>query len=271
MNMRNRLLVIFSIVLLTSGCKKEEKAIIPRLKNCYINALQFTDDPRYFNIPEIRIDGSLIGSPGILFSYQNGKVSRSTGGLLMVGFGPLMLTDLPYDSLVYAANSVLVYSKPFSPYLVMQTEDPDSPTIYEYYKDGRLKAIIRRDQSAVHYSYQDDMIKEVNLNGGIDRNFYFENGNLIKITKKIELPDLNYYSLKEILFQDYDNNPNPFKGLFHLPGAFFRAFSVNNFTRIIINEYHSTDNVNFEQFYKSDCWYRPGYNEAGYPMFGEYE
>jgi YD repeat-containing protein len=269
--MIKRLFLFFILGLLAGSCKKEEKTVEPRLMNCEINFLRFADDPRYFHRSEYEIDISFDGSPGILYTYENGKVARSTGGITMMGFGSLWLTMISYDSLVYAGNRVMVYGKPFSPYLITQTEDPDRPTIYEYDKDGRLTAIIRRDQSVVNYSYQGDIIAEVNPMNGSVRNFYFDNGNLIKIVRKTGSPELSYYHLREILLQDYDDNPNPFKGLFHLPGAFFRAFSENNYAKITISDYSSTDNVIFEQYYQSVSWRTLTYNEAGYPLFGVYE
>jgi len=36
---------------------------------------------------------------------------------------------------------------------------------------------------------------------------------------------------EEIIFQDYDQKPNPFKNMYHVTGAFYRAFSKNNYTR----------------------------------------
>jgi YD repeat-containing protein len=269
--MKNKLLLLLTVVFLTVACKKDETTVLPRLKNCETRYLNFQNDPRYFNRSDISFDISLDGSPGIQFTYKNGRVIKSTGGIIMMGFGQLWVTTSVYDSLVYSGNKVLVYSKPFSPYLVTQTEDPDKPTIYEYDKNNRLTAIIRRDQSAVNYSYQDDMITEVSTVNGNVRNFYFENGNLIKITAKTVSSGHSYYHLKEIFLQDYDDNPNPLKGLFHLPGTFFRAFSDNNYSKISIKDYSSTDNINFELYNDSNYWITLTYNEAGYPMFGEYE
>ena len=269
--MTNKLLIIIALALLAVSCKKEETNSLPRLKNCELDYLNFGDDPRYFYRNEINFDFSVNEGSGIIYTYKNNKVIKSTGGIAMIDFGKLFVWQFTYDSLVYADNKVMVYSKPFSPYAIPGIEDTSRPTIYEYDKDGRLKTIIRRDESAIKYTYQEDMISEVHQSTNTFRNMYFENGNLVKITRKYENPALNYYSLREILLQDYDSNPNPLKGLFHLPGTFFRAFSDNNYTKISVNDYHSADNVNFELSSSSSYWRTFTYNEAGYPMFGVYE
>ena len=98
-------------------------------------------------------------------------------------------------------------------------------------------------ESEYFYKYKENLIQEI-LNDKVNRTFYFTNNNLSKVEQIIY--SLDYSTIrgkKELIFSDYDNNENFLKGLFFINGAFYKAFSDNNFKTI---EYKTYDYINDE-------------------------
>ena len=76
---------------------------------------------------------------------------------------------------------------------------------------------------------------------------------------------------REIHFEDYDTNPNPLEGKFYIIGAFYRAFSKNNFTKYTIKYYLSFDGATLELFEFHTYSIPLTYDNFGYPLIGQYE
>lgn len=81
----------------------------------------------------------------------------------------------------------------------------------------------------------------------------------------------SYYYKKEIIFQDFDNKPNPLKGLYYLTGAFYRAFSANNYSACTINQYMRMTDGKIEKIGSYSFSIPILYTTDGYPKFGDYE
>ena len=75
---------------------------------------------------------------------------------------------------------------------------------------------------------------------------------------------------KEILFTEYDDRPNPLKNKFYILGAFYRAFSKNNYVKVSINEYDWIDGVFVKnQIFSFTVPFQ--YTAEGYPVYGDYQ
>jgi hypothetical protein len=121
------------------------------------------------------------------------------------------------------------------------------------------------------YHYSKDKITETINDEFTNRTFYFEHGNLSKVLSEKYDNHGVLISVDEILFQDFDHNPNPLKARFYLSGAFFRSFSENNYQRYVRNSYFRSPDSTMTLIYSGSFAYPFTYNSSGYPMFGEYE
>jgi len=104
-----------------------------------------------------------------------------------------------------------------------------------------------------------------------EQNFFYENDNLIRTETLIE----NFAGIvtkrRIDTFEDFDNFKNPFKELFFLNGAFFRAQSKNNYTKHKLIE--ETLNTNTNQWIETINIiqnYQFEYFENDFPIIGEY-
>ena len=121
------------------------------------------------------------------------------------------------------------------------------------------------------YAYADNQIIETDAAGRIRRKFYFENDNLAKIVSQFNNSQGNVVLKEEIIFQDYDQKLNPFKNMYHVTGAFYRAFSKNNYTSYTINQFGLLIDGSFGILNTYSSWLSILYNAEGYPLFGVYE
>jgi hypothetical protein len=268
-------IIPFIFILTIFSCKKENiTAPVHNLKNCAVEYLNFKDDNKYFN------NSSMVFSPNdvlktiVSFKYKDNRVIQATGGFINApsgtNFSNLAFSTDVYDSIVYADNSIFVYTKPDVIYSFF-SDNPKNPTVYTKDAKGKLIKIVKRDGTEINYTYQDNQIVEKNSNGKTLRNFYFENNNLIRITSEFGDTSNQYYSKKEFLFQEYDTKSNPLKDMYHLTGAFYRSFSENNYSKFTVNEYRHLENGKIGII--STGWFSMPieYNTDGYPKFGDYE
>ncbi|MGE0018343.1 MAG: hypothetical protein AB7S72_01645 [Draconibacterium sp.] len=275
--MKNIVIIVILISLFWS-CKQDEVITpVPRLKNCAIEYLCFIDDNKYLYNSSLTFPPNDPLKTIVTFDYENNQIIKTTGGFFNVPSGTnlsnLSFSSDVYDSIVYRGNEILVFTKPrviYSPSF-SQKEKPNNPTIYALDNDGRLIRVVRRDSISINYLYADNLIVEKNSDNGLTRQFHFENENLISVTKEFgDTTDLNYYK-KEINFQDFDTNPNPFKGQYHLTGAFYRAFSTNNYSSYTIIEYMRMADGKIGKVSTYRYSIPVTYTADGYPKFGDYD
>lgn len=203
------------------------------------------------------------------YVYSGDKVIKSTGGFLPLpaGLGKIFNSTM-YDSISHKENSITIYTK--MPPMMKGSILEKYLKIFNLDAQGRVSKISINEgyyqDKILKYTYSKNTITETDNEGVPIRRFYFEKNNLVRI-----LYASNTINYKEILFQDYDDKPNPFKKLFYLRGAFIRSLSENNFRKVTINEYR----IKMDDTYGIAGYYYQSlpieYNSDGYPMFGDYE
>ena len=260
-------IIYIGIIFIFFSCEKEDVTPELNLKNCKVEYLNFMDDRRFIDNAYEIMDDSMY------FEYTNNNIVKTVGGFQLFPKGTNLLfrafTNDVTDSVVYKGNQIFVYTKPAYPYFL--SDKPDNPTIYSLNDNDKLGKITRRDGVAFNYTYEDNLIIEKNSNDLVLRTFIMANNNLNKVLKEYYDSDGKMYYKKEILFQDYDNNPNPFKNRYYLLGAFYRAFSENNFSKYTINEYGYLNDGSFGQNSSFTFTMPIKYNKYNLPIFGDYE
>lgn len=275
--MRRVVLLLFAFLIIFS-CKKEEiSSVTHKLKNCQIEYLFFEDDLMMTG------DNSLIFPPDTQdnkcnYLYADNKMIKSTGGFLSIPTGTIISNQLFsndfYDSISTVGRTIYVYTK----YKINGSllENITNPTIFNLDSHGKLIKITKKDAYHkgafdLNYTYSDNQIDETFSNGTVRRKFYFEKNNLVKVVSEVyDLKGL-LYSKKEFLFQEFDDKPNPFKNMYFVKGAFFRAFSDNNYKSHTTNVYYRSSDGTLKL--TSRYWFTMPflYNADGYPLFGDYE
>lgn len=84
-----------------------------------------------------------------------------------------------------------------------------------------------------HYVYNGDIVEEYH-ESFLWRAFHLENDNLVKIETffyGIAEPH-NLVGKNEIIFSEFDDTPNLLKNFYFMDGAFYKAFSKNNYFKI---------------------------------------
>ena len=185
-----------------------------------------------------------------------------------------MFSSYGYDSVTFVNNAYFVYAK-FTDNDGHYHDYAINPTIYYLDSQDKLTKINKRDGFYpdgydLTYSYTDTVITE-SAHGSASRNFYMENKNLVKVLLWRYSPPGVISWKKEILFQDYDNKPNPFKNKYYVAGAFFRSFSENNYTTLMVNEYGLLADSTFGIIKTFRSTIPFAYTDDGYPKFGDYE
>jgi len=276
--MKKSAVLLFVIFTAISCTKDEIPSVTPRLKNCGIEYLLFQDEITISGNQSINFlpnDSSVVACS---YTYAGGQLTKSTGGFVPVplgsNFSNLLFTPDAYDSIHFENNAIHTYAK-INLGGTIHT-DISSPTIFSLDSQNKLIKISKKDTFHpngfdLNYTYSENQVTETDNNGLTRRKFYFENNNLIKVVTEVYDLQGELFSKKEILFQEFDNKPNPFKHMYFVKGAFFRAFSENNYHKFTVNEYSHLFDGTFGII--STYWFTMpfDYNADGYPMFGDYE
>lgn len=274
--MRRVALLLFALLILFS-CKKEEISLIThKLKNCRIEYLFFEDDLMMTGDNSFSF---LPDSQNIRcnYLYADNKMIKSIGGFLSIPTGTVVSNQLFsydfYDSISTIDRTIYVYTKfKLNGSLL---EAVFNPTIF--YLDSHEKLVKITKIGALgspidlNYTYTENQIDETFSSGKARRKFYFEKNNLVKVVTEIyDLKGL-LNSKKEILFQEFDDKPNPFRNMYFVKGAFFRAFSDNNYKSYTTNLYYRSSDGTLTLTNRSWSSMPILYNTDGYPLFGDYE
>jgi len=275
--MKRHLLILF-LFLNILGCEKSEIESHPKkLKNCDLGYLLFSDNLRSINNSLIVYPPNS-GSNIFSYLYQNNQIVRVNGGLIPIASGSNLskelLSPLAFDSIVYTGEDIYLHQKMDINGSIIEKDL--SPGIFTLDSKKRLNKINRKDAFNMNgydlfYAYADNQIVETDAVGRIRRKFYFENDNLTKVVSQFANIQGDVTLSEEILFQDYDDKPNPFKNLYYVTGAFYRAFSKNNYTSYTINHFGLLPDGSFG--INGTFWgtLQIRYNAENYPMFGDYE
>ncbi len=221
-----KLFFVFALAAVLFGCSSDDSEPSCRLMS--VSTLPFWFDDYLTGVPSVdpRFDGKLH------FSYVNGKIAKVKGGMIRRNEPhAFFLSGSVEDSIAYQADSVYVY---LSHNLV------NTPALVNTYKisNGQLKYVHKVERlvsgetfySDLTYEYDGDVVIE-KRSGTPRRTFEFENGNLVRVTQNFYGLQGQYTGKREWLFTNYDTSPNLLKGKFYVEGAFFAAFSENNYRR----------------------------------------
>jgi len=274
-------IVPFLIVIMLFACKKDETSVtIPKLKNCHVEYLYFRDGISIFSSGQLSNyvfpprDSSFIGCS---YFYTGDKLTRVGGGFIPISggssFANYLFSNDAYDSICYSDKAVYVYPK-------MKIDGVSYDDKYNrgvYYMDSNQRLIKAIATDSFHpdgiefiYTYSPNLITETNNAGNIRRLFYFESNKLVKVLDERKDDQGVVTWKREILFQEYDNKPNPFKNMYFVRGAFCRAFSENNYKSYTINEYHQLSDGTLGLVSHSSFTMPILYNTDNYPLFGDY-
>lgn len=272
-----RILILVLIIPTIFSCKKKnDESFSHKLKNCKIEYLFFYDEIKITTGQTLTFPPSDSMSLSY-YNYENERMTRITGGFAPVPHGPnlsyYIFSHTAYDSLLVNGNAIFSYIK----YVDGEGKVHDNtmnPIIYYLNTQNRLTKINKKnsfypDGFDLKYTYFENQMTETR-DTFTNRKFYFEGNNLVKVTTERYDTLGNLTWKKEILFQDYDNNPNPFQDMYFVSGAFFRAFSKNNYESYRINEYSLLADSTLGIYYSYHFTMPITYNSDGYPNFGEY-
>lgn len=270
------LLLALSVIL---SCKNEEiPAIIPKLKNCRVEYLFFRDEIMMSSFESYSFPYNDSQKSECSYLYDDEKMVKLTGGFLRIpngaNFSAQVFSKDVYDSIDRIGGAIYVNTKYMRNGVLI--ESSSNPIIFNMDSRGKLVKVTKKDQLSgngfdLNYTYSENQINETYSDGRVRRKFYFEQNNLIKVVA--EAYDLQglIFGKKEILFQDFDDKPNPFKNMYFVKGAFFRAFSVNNYKSYTTSEYTRSSDGTLVLTSKLGFSIPISYNTDGYPMFGDYE
>lgn len=243
--MKNFFLFEIFTILLFSCTDNIDKAVVPKKITSVKYIALVYDDITLSNIYHP-------SSGKISFEYDNlNRINKVVGGLVTVGsltnFNELTLGDEAQDNISYENNVIKVecsYNTGYRPYnkeFVVQNDKIISRSVVDInpYSSPSI---------AYTYEYLNDKIIE-KRDGNSFRTFTITNGNLTKVEQinyglmiQNVWVDNQIRGKKEYLFSDFDNTENLLKGKFYINGAFFNAFSNNNYRKMVINYYTYTNN-----------------------------
>lgn len=178
---------------------------------------------------------------GIHLEYDTqNRIKKVTGGPVRIPQGP-NLSVWGFDNIeyiiAYSGNSINITSPIESFY-------GDVNNDYTVNNDIIVNRSIIIPNGLIYekidflYEYEENIVLEYK-NGDLFRTFYLENNNLVKveelvyynINNPLEESDI-LYAKHEIIFSEFDDLPNLLQGLFYIDGAFFKAFSKNNYHKV---------------------------------------
>jgi hypothetical protein len=274
-----RISILLVIILSAFGCKKDDgTAALRNLKNCQIEYLFFRDDIQFTDLQTLNFppgDSIRVCS----YTYNSDRLVKITGVFFPVPQGAnlssYMFSDYAYDSIAIKDNTIALFSK-FIDGDGITHEYSTNPTEFILDSQNRilkinLRKAVNPNGVELNYKYSENLITEVFNDSIIKRKFYIENKNLVKVIAEWYNPSGNLSWKKEIIFQDFDNNHNPFKNMYYVKGAFFRAFSEHNYQSYTVNEYGQLTDSTFGIYKTYKVTMPLSYNADGYPKFGDYE
>lgn len=264
------LFIVLSYFLHPACNKSNEVTTNELLLNCSVEYLNYTDNP-LFNNTDLTYPPNDALATKIHFEYNEDVLTGIKGGFVLVPDGNHMRLvfdeEFIYDSIVYDGNKVKVFTKPEFAYTAF--DNPENPIIYQINTDNKLEKITKRDEVQLNYTYNNNQVVEKSHEGETLRTFYLEDGNLVKVETNKYVQGVLAYK-KELLFIDYDDKPNTLKNKFYILGAFYRAFSKNNYTKYQLNEYRMVDGE-FIQTSSYSFSMPIAYTSNGYPAYGDYK
>lgn len=249
--------ILFLFLILISCSQNTENEATCRLKKVKTITLIYDD------LAPITYSSSFSGT--INLDYFDTKISKVNGAFQNYPSGSSLsnwvLSDNIYDEITYNGNTITVNHS---------ANTNTKPYIKEFNISNNGQLVSKKVTllypsifSPVNFTYE--YVGETILekrNGILFRSFYLSNGNLQKTEQIIYNLSGQITGKNEYTFENYDGTPNLLKGMFYINGAFYKAFSNNNFQKYsyqsynyVNNEYISNGNfytINFTLAYNSD-------------------
>jgi hypothetical protein len=241
--MIKKIAFVFLLSSLAISCSNDENSADPIISGPQVNCQLTTINVSTLTIDDIKIEGYNSGFTGKLhFDYDNqNRVIRIRGGLKATyTLGSLAPKWAYYDditdTITYTDNVISVrYSnnsqvRPFDKEFTIAEGKIQSRKVTSYTGFSLTPVTYT-------YEYTDTGVVEKKDNV-VYRTFTIDNGNLIKV----ERLSRHYFTgeivaKEELIFGDYDTSKNWLKGNFFINGAFFKAFSANNYRTFARNDY----------------------------------
>jgi hypothetical protein len=267
-----KFLIPLLLIFITACEEAVEVSVNSPLTSCYARYLDFEDN-HLFGDASIVYPPPDSGKNQVVFDYDGNRIVRVSGGFDFIPGGAnfiegLMFTREMYDSIVHQGNTAYVYTKPERHYPFLD-DQPENPIIYETNERGFLEKITRRSGKEFYYAWHDDKIIEMNPNEEPLRTFYMAGGNLIRVETISTRDNGEPWKKKEMVFTGYDQAPNPLNKKYHILGAFYRAFSRNNYSKMATHKYlWEEGSWTWQSSFSVEVPMH--YNELGQPLLGEY-
>lgn len=252
---QNLLWIIFVLVsFISCNTIKEEPQISYKLKTFNYTLLQYDEleDNSYSNVSYTNMiwDSDFNGKLTLQYDEQN-QISGTDYGASLLSIGTnqniIVFSKTNIDKVQIKEDVVYTENNfPFASY---------SDTIKYILNNGKLIERKVYNQGLDYlYQYGNGKIIE-RLNGLQTTIFYLTDDNVTRIEKIQYNSENKIISKKEFIYSDYDQSINMLKGYYYIHGAFYNAFSKNNYKKREVNSYSysnnqytltSTSNLSFE-------------------------
>lgn len=265
---------LFIILLSLFSCK-DEVQINYKLKDFKSILLHFDelDYGDYPNLTPIPLSYNSQFSNKITLQYNElNQIINTLGGLSITAAGTntktVCLSNDVIDKIQYSGNYVITENEyPYKSY---------GDTTKYFLRNGKLleRIVILNNPYYMlldyTYQYSGDKIIET-LNGILQTSIiYLSNDNVTKFEsfKYNSSKEITYKT--EIIYSYYDQSNNLLKGYYYIHGAFYNAFSTNNYQKRQVNTY-SCNNNQYTQISTSTVSINYSVDSNNIPDLFEYE
>jgi hypothetical protein len=265
--------IIISFLLFSCKDSKDEPQIHYKLKTIKSSLLHYEelDNNSYFYVPYSNIvwDKDFNSTIALQYNEQNQVISTNYGASIYpigtnqnnVAFSKTNIDKIQFNGEVINTENCF----PYSGY---------TDTIKYIIKDGKLLERIVfigyfNQELDYSYHYANDKIIET-MNGLQTSVFYLTNSNITKIEKFQYNISKEIVSKTEFIYLDYDQSINLLKGYYYIHGAFYNAFSTNNYKKRFVNTY-SYSNYQYTQISTSSLSINSNIDSNNIPDLFEYE
>jgi len=265
--------IIISFLLFSCKDSKDEPQIHYKLKTIKSSLLYYEElyNSSYFYVPYSNIvwDKNFNSTTALQYNEQNQVISTNYGASIYpigtnqnyIAFSKTNIDKIQFNGDVINTENCFPYSN-------------YTDTIKYIIKDEKLLERIvligyfnqKHDYS---YQYANDKIVET-MNGLKTSEFYLTNSNITKIEKFQYNNSNEIVSKTEFIYSNYDQSINLLKGYYYIHGAFYNAFSTNNYKKRIVNTY-SYSNNQYTQISASSLSINYNIDSNNIPDLFEYE
>lgn len=194
----------------------------------------------------------------IKFEYNdNGQIIKMVGGPMLVspdsGSEDFFFTDNIVNEVAYQGNVITAQNN-------YNLGTSFSTVAYTIELDKLIGRTVKDNDQETYYGYeyiQNQIIER--KDDTICRTFYFENENLVKVEQILYDYQTGEIAGKiDIFLSNYDTYENLLQGMYFVNGAFYKAFSKNNFRNLERKHYNYIGG----QYVENGNFYNFGFNTS---------